>query len=92
MNDQYVHVPESLLKDQSLSLKAKGIYALILSLPLHWQCSIEELLEVCIEGRHVVRQALLELEKRGYLERREMRDHGRIAGMEYILKAQRESG
>lgn len=90
MIDAYVRVPKSVLADRNLSLRAKGLYALILSLPLSWNCSIQYLTEETGMSKHVVCRTIQELEAYGYLERHQLIDEsGCFAGMEYVLK---ESG
>ena len=87
MTDQYIKVPTSILVDKTLSLKAKGLYALILSFPSSWTCSIQYLVEEAKESKHCIRSAIQELEIHGYLERRQLLDeHGCFWGMEYELK------
>lgn len=86
--EQYVNVPKSVLSDKSLSLKAKGLYALILSLPSSWNCSLEYLEEETGSGKSALRGAVHELEKYGYLVRHLMKDeNGCFAGMDYVLEA-----
>lgn len=87
MDNRYIRVPKELLQNKSVSLKAKGMYALILSLPVNWDCSIQELVEVSGTGKAAVRSAVQELEQSGYLERHQMMDdNGQFCGMEYELK------
>jgi hypothetical protein len=57
------------LKDKGLSLKAKGLLSLILSLPDEWDYSITGLASICKEGRDAIARAIKELEDAGYLER-----------------------
>ena len=90
MRNEYISVPKSLLSDKSLSLKAKGLYVLIMALPLNWNCSIEYLAEEAVEGKSAIRAAIHELESQGYLERRMMNASGRFYGMEYVLKVRAE--
>lgn len=56
------------LKDRCLSLKAKGLLSLMLSLPDDWDYSISGLCAICIESESAVKSALNELKKRGYLK------------------------
>ena len=55
------------LKDRELSLKAKGLLSIILSLPDGWDYSINGLCAICIENESAVKSALKELKARGYL-------------------------
>lgn len=56
------------LKDRQLSLKAKGLLSLILSLPDDWNYTIGGLVAICLEKESAVKSALSELKDGGYLE------------------------
>ena len=86
MSDKCVLVPRTVLTDKKLSLKAKGLYALILSQPSDQNCSIECLMEEAVEGKDAIRSAIYELEINGYLTRRKISTGGRFCGMEYRLE------
>lgn len=81
----YLTVSNRPLRDGALSLKAKGLFAVMASLPPEWQFSVRGLAAICKEGRDAVRSALLELERAGYLRRTPRRCEGRSAGWEYEL-------
>ena len=55
------------LKDKNLSLKAKGLMSLMLSLPENWDYSIKGLVAICKENETSVTTALKELKENGYL-------------------------
>lgn len=55
------------LRDKRLSLKAKGLLSLILSLPNNWNYTIGGLVAICLEREGAVKTALNELKKYGYL-------------------------
>ncbi|MDE7243300.1 MAG: helix-turn-helix domain-containing protein [Oscillospiraceae bacterium] len=74
------------LKDKALSLKAKGLLSMMLSMPEDWNYSTRGLAAICKEGVEAVGNALKELEKAGYMVRRQLRgDNGRITDTEYII-------
>lgn len=74
------------LKDKRLSLKAKGLLSLILSLPDDWHYSLNGLAALNRDGRDGVRTAIQELEKYGFIVRRRLRnDIGQVADTEYII-------
>ena len=55
------------LKDRRLSLKAKGLLSVMLSLPDEWDYSISGLCAICIENESAIRSALDELKQCNYL-------------------------
>lgn len=55
------------LRDKSLSLKAKGLLSVMLSLPETWDYTINGLVAICKENNTAVESALKELKQFGYL-------------------------
>ena len=73
-------------KEKKMSLKAKGLLSLMLSLPDDWNYSISGLVTLSKDGKDSVMSALAELEKFGYLSReRVVNDKGQFAGVEYNI-------
>lgn len=69
-----------------MSLKAKGLLSLMLSLPDDWNYSVSGLVTLSKDGKDSVMSALAELEKFGYLSReRLINDKGQFAGVEYNI-------
>ena len=62
-------------RDKNLSLKAKGLLSMMLSLPDGWGYSVEGLAKLSSDGRASVMAALKELEKFHYLKRSQARDN-----------------
>ena len=76
-------------KEKRLSLKAKGLLSLMLSLPDTWNYSVSGLVTLSKDGKDSVMSALAELEKFGYLEReRLVNDKGQFSGIEYNIYEQ----
>ena len=74
------------LKDTGLSLKAKGLLSLMLSLPDDWNFNMRGLSSICKEGLEAIGTALKELERAGYMVRNQLRGaNGRITDTEYII-------
>lgn len=76
------------LRDKNLSLKAKGLLSLFLSLPEDWKISINGLInsEMINEGVTAVSNILKELRAAGYIKRNMLRDkHGKIMTTEYVI-------
>lgn len=63
-----------LLRNDRLSLRARGLIALLLSYPDNWRTSADNLAKVCVEGRDAIRATLAELEAAGYIKRRRAQD------------------
>lgn len=55
------------LRDKNLSLKAKGLLSLMLSLPEEWDYSIAGLVAICKESETAIKSTLDELKQYGYL-------------------------
>lgn len=55
-------------KEKDMSLKAKGLLSLMLSLPEQWDYSIIGLVKICKENETSIKSALEELKEFGYLE------------------------
>lgn len=55
-------------KEKEMSLKAKGLLSLMLSLPDDWDYSINGLVSICKENETAIKSALKELQDFGYLE------------------------
>jgi len=71
-------------KNRNLSLKAKGLLSLMLSLPDDWNYTLEGLVTLNADGRDSIRTALQELEKEGYLILgRERDENGRLGDAIY---------
>lgn len=74
------------LRDTRLSLKAIGLFSIILSLPPEWTFSIAGLAAITRDGIATVRAALNELETNGYLTRRRVRgEDGKLENNEYTF-------
>ena len=73
-------------KEKRLSLKAKGLLSLMLSLPDDWNYSVSGLVKLSKDGKDSVMSALNELEKFGYLMRVQLTNSkGQFSGVEYHI-------
>lgn len=74
------------LKEKEMSLKAKGLLSLMLSLPDDWDYSIDGLVTLSRDGKDSVMNALIELEKFRYLKRTKLtNEKGQFAGYDYDI-------
>ena len=74
------------LRDKRLSLKAKGLLSQMLSLPEDWDYTLTGLSYINRESKDAVRSAVNELERCGYIERRQTTDErGKFSVNEYVI-------
>jgi len=82
----YTTICNRIFKDRRLSLKAKGLLAMLLSLSDHWKLSISGLYAILKEGKVSIRSTMNELIKHGYVERERVKDKkGVYIGINYIV-------
>lgn len=83
----YTVLPNGILRDTGLSLKTKGLFAIILSLPEGWDYSVAGLATVAGCGRDAIRGALKEMEAAGYLTRQRAHgEGGKFTGVVYTIR------
>lgn len=74
------------LKNQNLSLKAKGLLSQMLSLPDTWDYTLSGLCQINRDSKDSIRSAIRELEEAGYVERKQqVTAQGRFSSNEYII-------
>lgn len=74
------------LRDPTLSLKAKGLLSVCLSLPDDWKYSVNGLTAISKEGRDAILTTLQELEAAGYVYRCQKREeNGRMGCADYFI-------
>lgn len=74
------------LRNAELSLKAKGLLSLMLSLPEDWDYTTKGLAHICRDGVDSISTTLKELERNGYLTRQRVRyGNGRLGDIEYTI-------
>lgn len=80
------------LRNTSLSLKAKGLLSLMLSLPDNWDYTTKGLASICKDGIDSICSAVKELEQHGYIVRERVRnDKGQLTTIEYTILEQPET-
>ena len=79
------------LRNTSLSLKAKGLLSLMLSLPDNWDYTTKGLASICKDGIDSICSAVKELEQHGYIVRERVRNEkGQLTTIEYTILEQPE--
>lgn len=82
----YTMMSNQHLKDKRLTLKAKGLMSVMLSLPENWDYTLRGLSAISKEGVDAISEAVKELERSGYVIRNRKRDErGRLSGTEYLI-------
>ena len=80
------------LRNTELSLKAKGLLSLMLSLPENWDYTTKGLAAICKDGIDSISSCIRELEKHGYIIRERMRNEkGQLTTIEYTILEQPKS-
>lgn len=77
------------LRDKSLSLKAKGLLSLMLSLPEEWDYTTKGLARICKDGVDSICAGVRELEEHRYVIRQRVRNpNGQLGAIEYTILEQ----
>ena len=88
-NRGYTVMSNHHLRNKELSLKAKGLLSQMLSLPEDWDYTLAGLSLINKESIDAIRTAVWELEKAGYITRRQGRDErGKMTAIEYTIYEQ----
>lgn len=84
-NRNYTVMSNQFLRNKELSLKAKGLLAVCLSLPDDWDYSINGLVAISKESVTAVRNAMKELEERGYMKINKLQNEKGHFYYEYVI-------
>lgn len=77
------------LRNTQLSLKAKGLLSLMLSLPEEWDYTTKGLSRICKDGVDSICAGVRELEDHGYVVRERIRNpNGQLGAIEYTILEQ----
>ncbi len=77
------------LRNTKLSLKAKGLLSLMLSLPESWDYTTKGLASICKDGIDSINSTIKELESEGYIKRSRVRNaKGQLTTTEYVIYEQ----
>ena len=82
----YTVLPNQILRDETLTLQAKGLFCMMASFPENWDFTVKGLATVSGCGRDKIRAALKNLEDAGYLLREQGHSEtGQFAANLFIL-------
>lgn len=85
-NKGWTSVPNELLNDDSISFKAKGLYAFLNSKPDEWDFSVDRIALQSKDGKDAVRNALQELQAKGWVLRTPAKNaDGTFNGYDYWI-------
>lgn len=83
---RFTVIPNDILRNNSLSLKAKGLLCLLISLPDNWTVNKTQLPNFSKDGYDATCAAFSELEQLGYIKTQTIRDEkGRFLGYQYVV-------
>ncbi len=89
----YTVVPNGILRNGNLSIKAYGLYFLLVSLPDDWNFSVKGLRSLCSDGVASIYSAVEELEKSGFLKREgSVQCNGKFSAGKWIINDKSENG
>jgi len=82
----FAMIPTEFLRDNRISLKAKGLLSFLLSLPSDWVIYKTKLTDYFTDGKESINSAWLELEALGYIQSIRMVGEGGLSrGFNYIV-------
>ncbi len=85
-NGNYTNTSNQLIRDESLTWKARGIFNYLWSQANEWQFYVSEVAQHSKDGERALKSGLLELEEHGYLKRVNRHSKtGNFDGLDWIL-------
>jgi predicted GNAT superfamily acetyltransferase len=85
-NDPFTRIPNITARTTNLSLKAKGLLLVLISLPDDWAVYKSNLHQFSEDGRDATTNAFNELIDKGYIESFQRRnDKGNFIGWDYVI-------
>src|SRR5690606_20924800 len=87
LTQNFTIIPNWLINNPNVSLKAKGLFMFLASKPNDFDFSAERISKLNKEGITSIKNCLKELEDNGFLIRKKIKnaDNSRFIGIEYIL-------
>ncbi len=84
--NNYTCVSNRMLRDERLSLEAKGFMAVVLSLPDDWEFSVRGMVALCGVSTKAMYRVLAELQKCGYLKLVQEKSNNRFLPVRYVFR------
>lgn len=85
-DDNFTQIPNDWVRDSRLSLKARGLLAMLMSHRQGWSLSISTIANNGQEGKDAIRSAIAELEGLGYLSRDQINENGRFGEAVWVTQ------
>ena len=82
-SEKFAIVSNEVMKENNLSLKAKGLYALVMSLPDNWDFTLRGICAISKENYTAINNAVKELIDAGYCTRQRIKENGKYVGCVY---------
>lgn len=79
----YVTISNEIMREKGITLKAKGLYALVMSLPDDWDFTLKGICAISKENYTAINAAVKELIEAGYCKREQAKEDGRFSGYDY---------
>ena len=90
LTEKFTIIPNSVLTDRKLGLKAKGLLCILLSLPSDWAVYKSQLQQFSTDGRDATSASFNELVDNGYITAiRRINDKGHFMGWDYVVYNER---
>lgn len=86
VHSEYAQIPNATLQDKTLTYEARGLLAMLLSMPPHWEVNKTWVISQSPAGKDKVNSIFAELTEAGYIRKSEtQRSHGRFTSDDYFI-------
>ena len=85
LNRNFTIISNEIFKNKNISLKAKGLHTLIMSLSDDWDFSISGIEQIIKENNYSIRSTINELIKFGYVNRERIYEDKKLSGIHYTF-------
>lgn len=86
--NRFTTLPNTLLQNNQLSFRARGMLTYLLSLPANFNLNVSKLIQFSQEGKHAIYGIFDELKAFGYVEKIQIREKGKIKALYYNVYAE----